>query len=359
MAAVEELAQMGSWTLDLRTGEAVWSDGMYRIHGLEPGPEQPGVDMLVAHTHPEDRDRVQALLASVIEDAEHVPPEGITAEYRAMRDDNEVRDVRFHGRIERDLDAVPTLWIGVAQDVTEERLTQRELHAHYAVGQALRDWESFEEGVIGLLRRLGTALDYPLAVMWLPDEQTRSLGPRAFWNAPGLDAGNFQAVTSDVRFVPGEGGPGRIWQTGQPLLVEDLAADPRTARRAETIDLGIRSALGFAAVGDSGPLAVLTFYSLDRRRPSDRLVRTLEGIGRELGRFLAARRGELGKRRLTERELDVLELAAEGNSGPEIAEQLFLSPATVKTHFQHIYEKLGVGDRAGAVAHALRTGLIR
>ncbi|MEA2285186.1 MAG: two-component system, NarL family, nitrate/nitrite response regulator NarL, partial [Solirubrobacteraceae bacterium] len=41
-----------------------------------------------------------------------------------------------------------------------------------------------------------------------------------------------------------------------------------------------------------------------------------------------------------------------------IAEQLFLSPATVKTHFEHIYEKLGVGDRAAAVAQALRTGLI-
>ncbi len=35
-----------------------------------------------------------------------------------------------------------------------------------------------------------------------------------------------------------------------------------------------------------------------------------------------------------------------------------LSPTTVRTHFAHIYEKLGVGDRAAAVAQALRTGLI-
>jgi two-component system nitrate/nitrite response regulator NarL len=62
---------------------------------------------------------------------------------------------------------------------------------------------------------------------------------------------------------------------------------------------------------------------------------------------------------LTERELEVLRLAAEGNTGPQIAEKLFISPATIKTHFQHIYEKLGVGDRAGAVAQALRIGLIR
>jgi Bacterial regulatory proteins, luxR family len=54
----------------------------------------------------------------------------------------------------------------------------------------------------------------------------------------------------------------------------------------------------------------------------------------------------------------VLRVDAEGHSGPTIAEQLVLSPASVRTHFEHISEKLFVGDSAAAVAHALRTGLI-
>lgn len=62
---------------------------------------------------------------------------------------------------------------------------------------------------------------------------------------------------------------------------------------------------------------------------------------------------------LTIREREVLQLAAEGVAGPGIAERLVLSPATVKTHFEHIYGKLGVHDRAGAVARAMRLGLIR
>lgn len=61
---------------------------------------------------------------------------------------------------------------------------------------------------------------------------------------------------------------------------------------------------------------------------------------------------------LTPRELEVLELAAEGQSGPMIAEKLVVSPATVRTHFENIYGKLGVGDRAGSVAKAMRLGLI-
>jgi DNA-binding CsgD family transcriptional regulator len=61
---------------------------------------------------------------------------------------------------------------------------------------------------------------------------------------------------------------------------------------------------------------------------------------------------------LSPREEEVLQLAAEGLSGPSIAERLSLSPATVKTHFENIYDKLGVGDRAAAVASGLRIGFI-
>jgi DNA-binding CsgD family transcriptional regulator len=61
---------------------------------------------------------------------------------------------------------------------------------------------------------------------------------------------------------------------------------------------------------------------------------------------------------LTPRELEVIRLAAQGLPGPRIAERLVLSPATIKTHFANIYAKLGVGDRAAAVARALRLGLI-
>ncbi|HEY7002954.1 MAG TPA: response regulator transcription factor [Gaiellaceae bacterium] len=61
---------------------------------------------------------------------------------------------------------------------------------------------------------------------------------------------------------------------------------------------------------------------------------------------------------LTERESQILRLIAKGKSLPEIAGELFLGVTTVKTHVQHLYEKLGVSDRAAAVAEAMRRGLI-
>ena len=61
---------------------------------------------------------------------------------------------------------------------------------------------------------------------------------------------------------------------------------------------------------------------------------------------------------LTPREIEVLALAADGLSGPELAQGLVLSPGTVQTHFANIYAKLGVPNRAAAVAKAMRLGLI-
>jgi len=62
--------------------------------------------------------------------------------------------------------------------------------------------------------------------------------------------------------------------------------------------------------------------------------------------------------RLTPRELEVLELLADGRSPQEISACLFISAKTVSTHIEHIFSKLGVSSRAQAVAVAYRDGLV-
>lgn len=71
---------------------------------------------------------------------------------------------------------------------------------------------------------------------------------------------------------------------------------------------------------------------------------------------LRSRRDRPAEPRLTQRELEILRLAAEGRSTKEIADELFLAVTTVKTHLQHIYEKLEVPDRVAAVAKVMRRG---
>jgi two-component system nitrate/nitrite response regulator NarL len=61
---------------------------------------------------------------------------------------------------------------------------------------------------------------------------------------------------------------------------------------------------------------------------------------------------------LSEREREVLELLCEGLSAPQIGRRLVLGTSTIKSHLSRLYEKLGVSDRAAAVAEAMRRGLV-
>ncbi len=71
------------------------------------------------------------------------------------------------------------------------------------------------------------------------------------------------------------------------------------------------------------------------------------------------RRLTVGAQTLSAREIEVLELAARGDSNKDIAAKLHITEATVKTHFVHIFEKLGVADRTAAVTGALERKIIR
>jgi two-component system nitrate/nitrite response regulator NarL len=107
---------------------------------------------------------------------------------------------------------------------------------------------------------------------------------------------------------------------------------------------------------------------LSKAWPAERICDALVAVARgdiilpneiQAGLAAAIRSNAAGARlHLTPREQDVLGRLAEGKSSPQIAAELHVSPATVKTHLKTLYEKLGVSDRAAAVAEAMRRGLI-
>ncbi|MGW4744934.1 response regulator [Streptomyces sp. NPDC004290] len=77
------------------------------------------------------------------------------------------------------------------------------------------------------------------------------------------------------------------------------------------------------------------------------------------GRGSRSDRGVAGDDGLTEREMEVLVLVADGLSNTEIAKRLRISTATVKTHINNLFAKTGVRDRAQAVRYAYQHGLVR
>lgn len=124
----------------------------------------------------------------------------------------------------------------------------------------------------------------------------------------------------------------------------------------------LESALIFDAVA-AGAAAYLS-KDADRDRIADTIAAVARGetvLPAEVHAALAEQiraRGRPERPTLSERESEVLRLVAEGLSAPEIGRRLHLSAATVKSHLQSLYDKLGVSERAAAVAEAMRRGLL-
>jgi DNA-binding NarL/FixJ family response regulator len=144
---------------------------------------------------------------------------------------------------------------------------------------------------------------------------------------------------------------------------------------------GVEAIDALRKAGESARVLVLTTYDTDRDvlpaieagatgyllkdAPREELLRAVRAAFRGEPVLSPAVAGRLmGTVRkpatdaLSQRELDVLRLVANGATNREVARRLFISEATVKTHLLHLYEKLGVRDRASAVAVAYRRELL-
>jgi DNA-binding NarL/FixJ family response regulator len=144
---------------------------------------------------------------------------------------------------------------------------------------------------------------------------------------------------------------------------------------------GVAAITELARRGNPARVLVLTTYDTDsdvlpaieagatgyllKDAPREDLFRAVEAAARgeavlspAVASRLMGRMRAPAREPLSQRELEVLTLVARGSTNKEAAKKLFISEATVKTHLIHVYAKLGVKDRAAAVAVAFERGLL-
>jgi PAS domain S-box-containing protein len=131
----EQIAGMGSWEWDMRTDKSRWSDEYYRLTGHAPGAFDPTPERFLSLLHPEDAERVLAVLRRM---RTEVGP--FQAEYRLIRPDGASARLVTRGRVIAGPDGRPSKAIGVVQDVTELRRQEELLHTTEQLG-GLGSWE--------------------------------------------------------------------------------------------------------------------------------------------------------------------------------------------------------------------------
>lgn len=130
----QDIAQMGHWRIDLKANTLDWSDGVYKLHGLERQTFFPDVETAINLYHPEDRDDVQR----AIEDAmrSHQPFE---FEKRIIRSDGSFLYVSSRGQLTFDRNGAPIAVFGTIIDIDAPKQAQRELKRAQGAAQQLAD----------------------------------------------------------------------------------------------------------------------------------------------------------------------------------------------------------------------------
>ncbi|MGZ5053677.1 MAG: sensor domain-containing protein, partial [Methylobacter sp.] len=112
----QRLGQLGSWELNLLSGELLWSEEIYRILELDPAQFSPSYENFMRVIHPDDRNKVTQAYTHSLENGQS---SGI--EYRLRLADGRIKWVREHWRNKFDVSGKPLSSVGAMQDITEQK----------------------------------------------------------------------------------------------------------------------------------------------------------------------------------------------------------------------------------------------
>ena len=152
----ERLAHAGAWERDLTTGEAIWSDELFRICGLEPGTSPPRYHAFVRAILPEDWQLAEQAFGDAVEGTRP-----FEVECRIARPHGEIRHVHFRGEVVRDATGRAVRMLGTALDVTERKQAESLLEAR--VAERTGQLRAAEERLRRLVEHL-PAITYVLAL---------------------------------------------------------------------------------------------------------------------------------------------------------------------------------------------------
>lgn len=194
-------------------------------------------------------------------------------------------------------------------DQETDRGAERRLAAQYAAAQVLAEASTLAEATPRLLREVGERIGWQLGCVWAVDPKAGALRFVDLWHADEVDAAGFEAASRGLALLRGQGLPGRAWDWGSAVWIEDVVADPNFPRAPVAAEAGLHGAFCFPIRLRAEILGVVEFFS-GRHQPRDEtLLEAMEAIGRQIGQFIARTRVQEEVRESEARKSAILKAA--------------------------------------------------
>jgi PAS domain S-box-containing protein len=238
--------------------------------------------------HPDDRDRVPCTIAAQRGLGE---PYGLV--YRIVRPGGAVRWIDGRGVPVRDEAGRVTTYVGTARDITDQKEAEEELRLLHSLTTQVNDARSPTVAFKAVLDTVCAETAWVLGQVWVPSRDGTAL------ECLDVAAGNlerfevFREASRKMRFVPGQGLPGRIWASKRSARIADLRSDPGFLRAREASLVGLRSAVAVPVLAGDDVVAVLEFLTREPRAEEDsRLLRLVSSVAAQLGSVMRRKLAE-------------------------------------------------------------------
>jgi signal transduction histidine kinase len=193
--------------------------------------------------------------------------------------------------------------------LAQTKRSERCLQAQYAVTRALAESATLEETGQAILRAIGESMDWKLGIFWSVNEQTESLRFVNLWHAPRVAASDFVKDSRERVFERGGGLIGRVWATGKPVWIADVATDPAFRRAQMAARAGLHGECAFPVRKGERIYGVIEFFSQEIRETDQDVLDMVADIGIKVGQFIDRKQTEEELRRAEIKLLEEARLA--------------------------------------------------
>ncbi len=179
-----------------------------------------------------------------------------------------------------------THFMAIEADVSGVKRNEMRRQLETTAAKVIASGFKMTELIPMMLSALGRQLQATVGSWWVPDSSGKVLQMAHMWQSDGAQVESFTKASREFCFAPGQGLPGRVWESCTSHWITDVLKDDNFPRRDAAAVCGITAALAFPVQVDEQVHGVLEFYSLQLDAPDPDLLGALNQIGRELGLLL-------------------------------------------------------------------------
>ncbi len=286
-ALAEQATRDGIWDWHPDTGSTYLSPQWKALLGFRSSELGDRQAAFFSRIHPDDDAMVREAIRLHLE--ENRP---YCVELRLRCKDGRYRWFETRGKAIRDESGKVLRMVGATTNINERKLANQRLAVQYAVTRVLSDSPSLDDAARRIMEAICEGLGWDLGAIWQVSRAENVLRCVNFWHASGRDFGDFLAIARESAFAPGVGIPGRVWRSGEPLWVPDLATDTILPRGPHAAAAGLHAAFAFPIRRGVEILGVLEAFSHEIHEPDTELLQMMNGIGSQIGLFIERRETE-------------------------------------------------------------------